>query len=296
MYFYSSCLYVDCYSDLGRSGEFKLQALLQHGLLMLKTEWMDAFAYACVKVNKPLVDINDQWKPYIPAWYLNRPLNPSPSSTIPSPTAVVASSTATVIANGITSNLSNGAVVGVVISSIVAFGAMSLCGIFYWRSRKKLKRKSREVAQMADALRQDGFTRRIDQLRYGQSDANLGLMPALHDQCGYDKSLSINGQYVPARAARESHSQEDLGTITVTENPDLYHAHMRSVECESEGSGQLSRKFVISESQAGLDTTAVTTTPDPRHLQDPDGCDPHGIEVASSAASVYDEDSQKYTC
>jgi hypothetical protein len=263
---------------------------------MLNTEWMDAFAYACVKIHRPLVDINDQWKPYIPAWYLNRPLYPSSSLTIPSPTVIVASTTVTIIAGAITSPLSKSAVVGVVIGSIVAFGAMSLCGIFYWRSRKKLKRKSREVAQMADALQQDGFTRRIDQLRYGQSDANLELMLALHDPCGYDKSLFVDGQYVPARAARESHSQEDLGTITVTENPDLYHAHMRLTEYERRGNGPLSRKFVNSVSQAGLDTATVTITPDSRHPQHPDGRDPQGIEVASSAASVYDEDSQKYIC
>jgi hypothetical protein len=263
---------------------------------MLNTEWMDAFAYACVKVNKSLIEINDQWKPYIPAWYLNRPLNPSPSSTIPSPTVIVASSTATIIAGEIASQLSKSAVIGVVVGSIVAFGAMSLCGIFYWRSRKKLKRKSREVAQMADALQQDGFTRRIDQLRYGQSDANLGLMPALHGPCGYDKSLFVDGQYVPARAARESHSQEDSVSKTVTENPDLYHANMRSAEYERRGSGPLSRKFVNSVSQAGLDTTAVMTTPGSRYPQYPDGRSPHDIEVAISAASVYDEDSQKYTC
>jgi hypothetical protein len=184
---------------------------------------MDAFAYACVKVNKSLIEINDQWKPYIPAWYLNRPLNLSPSSSISSPTVIVVSSTATIIAGEFTSQLSKSAVVGVVVGSIVAFGAMSLCGIFYWRSRKQLKRKSREVAQMADALQQDGFTRRIDQLRHGQSDANLGLMPALHDPCGHAKSLSFDGQYRPACAAGESHSQGNLAAMAVTENPDLYH-------------------------------------------------------------------------
>jgi hypothetical protein len=189
---------------------------------------MDAFAYACVSVNKPLVDINDQWKPYIPVWYLNRPTSNTPTST-----ATTVSNTATAINSDVTSHISKGTVSGIAVAGVLAFGAMITCGVSYWRGRKKLKRKSKETAEIADALQVNGITQRIDQLNYRRpSNGDAVAPPAQHDAYGYPKPQSAEEHYVPEYPDnnQRSHSQVSLGTTAVATSPYLYQRYRSPAE------------------------------------------------------------------
>jgi hypothetical protein len=119
---------------------------------------MESFAYACYQDSLLLADINDQWRPYIPSWY------PMKASSSPNSTAGGPSSTATIITGAPTTSLSEGAIAGIAVGGLAAVILMAICGFCFWRSNKKLKRKSREVAHMADALQQGGVAQRIDEL------------------------------------------------------------------------------------------------------------------------------------
>ncbi|KAF1919276.1 hypothetical protein BDU57DRAFT_135969 [Ampelomyces quisqualis] len=157
-YFLPDCLWADCYTEIGRR------------------EWLDAFAYACYKVNKNVVDIPETWDSLLPSWYL---LTPSSVST-PSVTAEVTTAAPSAAITAPNTRLSEGAIAGVSIGSFLALAFLALCGWTFYRNNQKLKRVSREKAQMADALNRHGVQNRIDELRYGhdRSDENLNTMPS----------------------------------------------------------------------------------------------------------------------
>jgi hypothetical protein len=194
---------------------------------------MDAFAYACYKTNKTFADINDQWRPYIPTWYPIPTNTPTGSS---SPTNR-ASTTATVLTSAPTATLSEGAIAGIAVGSLGALIIMAVCGFFLWRAKKKLERKSREVAQMADALQQDGVQRRIDELRYGSeshdslSTAGVAKRPGQQGVYGHYTPASYSGEeYIstvpprpPLRGPRDG--VNSLGTTAVTTSPVLSYSH-----------------------------------------------------------------------
>jgi hypothetical protein len=205
---------------------------------------MDSFAYACVTVNKPIADINDLWKPFVPAWYLARATSSVPTS-VSSSAAIATTNTPPLASVASSSHLSEGAIAGVAVGGVLAFGAMAICGIFYWRARKKLKRKSKENAQIADALQDNGFTRRIDQLNYGiPSDVSVEAPAAQHDAYGHD----MYGQYKPQALAQRYSASSVLVSAPA---PDANIRHSRSSH--------------------SMDTTAVAFSPDPYGYYKPSG-------------------------
>jgi hypothetical protein len=261
---------------------------------------MDAFAYACYEVNKTLVDINDQWRPYIPTWY---PISTKTPNSNPSPTTST-STTATIIAGAPTTTLSEGAIAGIAVGALGAVIIMAICGFFFWRAKKKLKRKSREVAQMADALQQDGVQRRIDELRYGSESHNsssaVGVAkstPVHQDVYGHYNSASDGeGEYIstvpppppPMRGPRSRHNS--LGTTAVgTSLPTDAYTHPAEYEQGSGGYRAERRTDTLRASQDSLGTTAVTTSPVQRYSHDTDG------NGNRSRLPMYDEYGHKIT-
>jgi len=126
---------------------------------------MDSFAYSCDKAGKPLIDINDQWKPFVPAWYIDEH-SPRTSSTAPSATGATQTS---VVPMADHKMLSTGAIAGIGVGVGCLFLALILAGlVFYRRSKKKLKETEREKAVMADKLHdgRGGVDSRINELQY----------------------------------------------------------------------------------------------------------------------------------
>ncbi|KAL5113235.1 hypothetical protein ACEQ8H_008902 [Pleosporales sp. CAS-2024a] len=141
-YFDPLCLYETCYNDFGRQS------------------WMGAFARACNDVDQPVLNIPAQWRPHIPSWY-------GTSSTISATSSATASAT-TSAAAGLKPILSKAAMAGIATGSLLAVAVFFGLGCWGWRSQKKIKRKDREKAQLADAMHpQGGVAARIDQLTYG---------------------------------------------------------------------------------------------------------------------------------
>ncbi|KAH7064455.1 hypothetical protein BKA63DRAFT_558364 [Paraphoma chrysanthemicola] len=155
-YFYQGGLFDECYGDQGRM------------------EWMDAFAYACDTIGRPMIDVNDQWQRYVPQWYLDKNATVSTSS-IPLSTATSTSSAAPAAPANKSPPLSEGAIGGIVVAGACLI-AILLAGFFLLRRmRKKVDRKTKEAAELADTHHRDGFQARIDQLRYGHnSQESLG--------------------------------------------------------------------------------------------------------------------------
>lgn len=125
---------------------------------------MDAFAYACSTIPKDVADITPQWEPYVPQWYLDAK---KPSSS-PAPTSTTGGT------NNSHTDLSEGAIAGISVAAVAAAIILGLIGLVIWRKDQKLKRKSKEVAQMADAMQPGGVQQRIDQLRYGGASSSEG--------------------------------------------------------------------------------------------------------------------------
>jgi hypothetical protein len=247
---------------------------------------MDSFAYACVAVNKPIVDIDDLWKPFVPAWYLNRPTTSLPSSTATpglNSSTVAASNTPTVTSVSESSHLSEGAVAGVVVGGVLAFSAMAVCSTFYWRARKKLKRKSKENAEIADALQNNGFTRRIDQLNYRTPSTESVVAPvAQHDAYGHDayshyKPHLSTQRYHPARFLVpgsapisdiwHAHSRDSTGSTAVASDPDPYGHYKPSAVPEVDRYPSNHSRSCSSPDSPGR--TPVTASSLQRHTIDP---------------------------
>lgn len=132
------------------------------------SEWMDAFAYACDTIGRPMIDVNDQWQRYIPQWYLDK--NAAvPTSSIPLSSATSSSSAAPAAPTKKSLPLSEGAIGGIAVAGACLI-AVLLAGLFLLRRmRKKVDRKTKEAAELADTHHRDGFQARIDQLRYGEN-------------------------------------------------------------------------------------------------------------------------------
>jgi hypothetical protein len=261
----------------------KSQILLYTSMLTSCEEWMDSFAYACVTVNKPINDVDDLWKPFVPAWYLARATS-SGASHVSLSTAITATNPPTIAPVTSKSHLTEGAVTGVAVGGVLAFGAMAICGIFYWRAREKLKRKSKENAEIADALQDNGFTRRIDQLNYGiSSDVSVVAPIVQYDAYGHDAHGHLKPQVpthlynlapvpkpapAPAANIRRSRSSHNMDTAAVGSSPDPYGGHYKS-SAMPEPVQNPSNHSHSRSSPDSLGTTAVTTTALQRYSIDP---------------------------
>lgn len=71
--------------------------------------------------------------------------------------------------------LSESSIGGIAVGVSIAFALLLFLGWYSWRERRKATRKSRENAQLADALQRDGVQARIDELIYGAGGAAGGV-------------------------------------------------------------------------------------------------------------------------
>jgi hypothetical protein len=227
---------------------------------------MDAFAYACYKDNNLLIDMNDQWRPYVPNWY---PM----SSSFVTPTGTAAPSAAATIITGTPKPaLSEGAIAGIVVGSLAAVTLMAICGVCLWSSNKKLKRKSREVAHMADALQQGGVAQRIDELgRPGYDsppeelvrsgyDIPLPPSPVRNDSYSQYSSVKTNEELTPSslrvRNASGEYVMPEYTTPVASENYDPNgFCTPKSAPEHQYGLGR--HRFDLHGSVASFGTTAV---------------------------------------
>jgi hypothetical protein len=136
---------------------------------------MDAFSSACDNVNKPLVDINDQWKPFVPVWYMNKYF-PTTSATVPSATEA----TVTAIVNSVDhQTLSAGAIAGIGVGVGGLFLGLLIAGtVYFLRSQKKIDGKKKENAKLADQLQPGGVQSYLNDLHHANpmsSQESLGI-------------------------------------------------------------------------------------------------------------------------
>ncbi|KAH7392315.1 hypothetical protein DE146DRAFT_634467 [Phaeosphaeria sp. MPI-PUGE-AT-0046c] len=277
-YFRSSCLFDTCYSELGRQ------------------EWMNAFAYACNMVNKTLFDITPQWERYIPQWYLDS----LPSTT----TAAAYPTSATIVTNNPHTDISEGGIAGISVAAITAAVLLAICGLIFWRKDQKLKRKSREVAQMADAMQPRGVQQRIDQLTYGSSsDEDVRPEPLQNNDkheiyAHVGKSRDGNGeggqhgclQSLPLFNLRTSSTPYPHGTAELLQSPQITH---QPYPYERSIGRRVSHRSAMAgrTSTDNMGTTAVTSSPVERYPVEHDV----GNDTARSRAPVYDEHGGKVT-
>lgn len=119
---------------------------------------MDSFALACDKVNKTLTDIEGQWKPFIPGWYMQKHF---PSSSIPGPTTIVATPASI---NAKNSKNPTALIIGVVIGGVLLLALIG-GGFYIHKVRKAKKAAVTDKAMMADQLHgEGGIAGRINQL------------------------------------------------------------------------------------------------------------------------------------
>ncbi|KAH3920170.1 hypothetical protein HBH56_000790 [Parastagonospora nodorum] len=144
-YFDQDCLWKNCINTRGR------------------TEWLEAFAAACMDDKIPILDIPSRWQVLMPAWYANTTststsisISAAPSST----TSISAVDVKPVI-------LSEGVIAGIVVGSLAALALFLSLSCWAWRNHKKAKRKSRENATLADAINPHGVAARIDEITHG---------------------------------------------------------------------------------------------------------------------------------
>jgi hypothetical protein len=214
--------------------------------------------------------MNDQWRPYVPSWY---PLSSS-SATPSSPAGP--SATATIITGAPTPTLSEGAIAGIAVGGLAVVILMAICGFCFWRSNKKLKRKSREVAHMADALQQGGVAQRIDEL--GRPGYDLSPEEMVRSRSGYDSPLPPSlvrndsySHYSPAKTSEELtpsplRMRKASGEYTMPEHtmpfaresydPNGFY-NPKPIPEPPYGLGR--RRFDLHGSIASLGTTAVTS-------------------------------------
>ncbi|KAF2029981.1 hypothetical protein EK21DRAFT_89393 [Setomelanomma holmii] len=147
-YFLQGCLFDECFNDLGR------------------TDWMDSFAYACDTVNLPLIDVDGSWAKYVPKWYLAKN-STAPSSSLPS--GPPATSSPGVRPPAKPEVLSEGTIAGISVGGFILLSLFAAAIMYFLRMRKKVNRKTKEAAQLADTHHPGGVQSRIDQLTYGRS-------------------------------------------------------------------------------------------------------------------------------
>lgn len=266
---------------------------------------MDAFAYACTKANKTLVDITTQWERYVPQWYLD---SQSSSTT----TAAAGPTGATIVTNNSHNDLSDGAIAGISVAAIAAAVLLAICGLVFWRKDQKLKRKSREVAQMADAMQPGGVQQRIDQLRYGSSsDEDIRSEPVSKDheheyyahvatsrdghepQRGYVSSLprfNLRTGGTPYPYANGAATPYPHGTAEFLQSPRTAY---QLYPYERNVGRRVSHRSAMTgcASTDSMGTTAVTSSPLRRYSVDHDA----GFDAARPRVPVYDEHGGKVT-
>jgi hypothetical protein len=224
--------------------------------------------------------MNDQWRPYIPSWY---PL--SSSSATPNSTAGP-SATATIIAGAPTPALSEGAIAGIAVGGLAVVVLMAICGFCFWRSNKKLKRKSREVAHMADALQQGGVAQRIDELSrpgYDSSPEDIvrsrsgydsPLPPSLvrNDSYSHYSPAKTNEELTPSplrvRKASGEYTMPEYTTPVARESHDP-NGFYTPKSVPEPSYGLVRRRSDLHGSIASLGTTAVTSSPHLRYSHSP---------------------------
>jgi hypothetical protein len=228
---------------------------------------MGAFANACMEVKNPLIDVVDQWKPYVPSWYHDPQSATSTTSAAPSTNTTSAAAVPTDKPSGYHTTI--GVIAGIVIGAVVIAGLLGMCGWFAWSNQKKVKQKDREKAQLADAMNPNGVTRRIDELTWGPPsheelnrsafsksspiqprieshyDVYGNYLPRVseehhkpvipgprYDPNGseghYDNPTANKEHYVPGPPIRAPPSQASLGTTAVFPIPHSYGAYKPS--------------------------------------------------------------------
>jgi hypothetical protein len=237
---------------------------------------MDSFAYACYKDNNLLIEMNEQWQPYIPSWY---PMSSSPAT----PTGTGApSTTTTIITSAPAPTLSEGAIAGIAVGGLAALIFMAICGFCFWRSNKKLKRKSREVAHMADALQQRGVAQRIDELGRPGYDLQLPRSPVRNASYSHYSPAKSDEELTPSPlrvckasggcvmseyatpVARESYDPNGFYT---PKSPPEHQYNLDRRRSDLHGSlASLGTTAV----QSHMGTTVVTSSPPLRHSHSPD--------------------------
>jgi hypothetical protein len=111
---------------------------------------MDSFAHACDKEDRLITAISDQWKPFIPEWYMQKHY-PTSSPVAPKPPTATSTSIITV-----GKSLTTGMIAGIAIAAI--FVVLVILGaLFYsYKQRKTIKKKNKEVAILSDQHHPDG--------------------------------------------------------------------------------------------------------------------------------------------
>jgi hypothetical protein len=303
---------------MGRTGTSLDQNDVREFSLTNTLDWLGAFAKACTDVNRPLIDISERWKPYVPSWYGN-----SSTISIRPVTTAVTSTAAAAAVNNSKPALRGGAIAGIAIGSLAAIALFLSLSCWAWRNHKKAKRNESEKATLADAMHPDGVQARIDEIKYGTSTSSpmalsfsdrtkSPLQPAplfSHpDACGnviqrtseerygplrsrngavlesnYDPTTPMEEHYMPAPLnLRIPKSQDFLGTAAVQHDA---HATYKPTSLDrSVGVGRSSsHRLRPRNSQDSMGTTAVTTSPVQRYSFDPYG------------RAEYDEFGQKIT-
>jgi hypothetical protein len=220
-----------------------------------------------MEVKNPLIDVVDQWKPYVPSWYHDPRSATSTTSAAPSTNTTYAAVVPTDKPSGYHTMI--GAIAGIVIGAVVIAGLLGMCGWFAWSNQKKAKQKDREKAQLADAMNPNGVTRRIDELTWGPSsheelnrstfsksspiqpriklhyDVYRNFLPRVseehhkpaipglrYDHDGseghYENPTANKEHYVPGPPIRAPPSQASLGITVVSPIPHSYRAYKPS--------------------------------------------------------------------
>jgi FtsZ-interacting cell division protein ZipA len=225
---------------------------------------MSAFANACMEVKKPLSNVVDQWKPYVPAWYRDPGSTPSVTTGVPSTNATSAAAIPAAKTPGY--HPTTGMIAGIAVGAVAIAGLLCMCGWFARRNQKKAKRKDREKAHLADAMNPNGVTRRIDELTWGPPshenvnssattksnsvwkpepyyDAYGNYLPRmseerssntivpgprsnLDDPTGpYNSPTANEEHYIPGPPIRAPPSRASLGTTAASPSPRSYQAY-----------------------------------------------------------------------
>jgi hypothetical protein len=169
---------------------------------------MGAFANACMELKNPLIDVVDQWKPYVPSWYRDPESATSTTSAVPSTNATSAAAMPAAKPPGY--HPATGVIAGIAIGAVVIASLLGLCAWFARRNQKKAKQKDREKAQLADAMNPNGVTRRIDELTWGPpSHENLNTSAFAKSspvQPELEPCYDAYGNYLPRVSEEQSKS------------------------------------------------------------------------------------------
>lgn len=218
-----------------------------------------------MEVRKPLVDVVDQWKPYVPTWYHDP--GASPSAT-PSESA-----TAIFTPKSPGYHPTTGVIAGIAVSVFAVIGLLSMCGCVAWRNHKKAKQKDREKAQLADAMNPNGVTRRIDELMYGppshESLSTTAVTKSSPVQPQSEPQYDVYGNHLP-RVSEKHYRPTSPQTQYNPTNPDDHYNNTTANE-EHYVPAAIRRE---PRSRDILSTTAVSPSFKPYEAYKPSSPDP----------------------